>query len=237
MAPRLLSIPVLLYTLAAPAICAEATTLLPFAKGTAYDMVSGNLLYTETHHCQADRQYCKVYYQDSEGQTFLEKSLDYQAGLSAPALAVTDFRNGTTRRFNPETQQNLVVDAGFDNFVRYRWQELEAGAVIAFPFQGMGSEDPFDMRIARSTETGCSTDNLCLKINVDSWLLRPFVSPITLVYSRTSRSLLHYSGVSNIRDEQGVSLEVDIYYTYENIDDMTPATSELAISYRDASLD
>jgi hypothetical protein len=55
---------------------------------------------------------------------------------------------------------------------------------------------------------------LCLRVEVDSWLLGLVAPTIDLVYDRESQQLLRFSGVSNIRSADNKSQQVDIAYRY-----------------------
>ena len=135
--------------------------------------------------------------------------------MTAPSLRFEDYRRDREIRIHfAEDDGNLVVDAGFDNFVRAQWETLANGQPVRFRFRGVGFDAPIDMKIDLNDEDDCETGNLCLAINIDSWLLSNFVDPIQLSYSRGDRRLLRYSGISNLRDAGGDSMNVDIYYVY-----------------------
>ena len=110
----------------------------------------------------------------------------------------------------------MVIDAGFDNFVRSRWDELISGNSVQFPFLGVGFDKPINMRAIREKPANCDDDKVCLSIGLNSWLLGMLVDPIKLSYSRESRELLWFSGISNIVGESGETLSVDIHYQYES---------------------
>jgi len=192
---------------------AEESRLTPFAEGKAYDRQSGKLLYIEKHHCHASRQQCTVQYRDTNGALIASKDLDFRESEISPALIMEDHR--TARKIRIDTgNEELVIDAGFDNFVRGQWEALDAGERVNFRFQVAGFDAPLAMDIVRSDAPGCTTRELCLEVRADSWLVRAFVEPIQLAYSRTDRKLRRYSGISNLRDEQGESMDVDIFYEY-----------------------
>lgn len=197
----------------APALLAE-TQGLPTVMGNAYDRESGQLLYVEYHFCLGDHQLCTVQYRDSYGELFALKELDYRPNPIAPALTLTDYRRDHQIRVANSGAANLVVDAGFDNYVRRIWNDLERGKTARFPFLVAGFDKPFNMRAERADQQACGQDELCLEIKVDSWLLGILASPIELAYSREDRKLLRFSGVSNIKGKNGESLHVDILYAY-----------------------
>ena len=193
---------------------AEAPATL-FAVGTAHDSDTGYLLYREYHYCEQDRLLCTVEYRDTFGLIFAKKHLDYRQSPVSPALVFSDYRRGVEVRIPAGANQGVVVDAGFDNFVRSIWDTLVSGDSKKFLFLPMGFDAPFKMKAERSHASDCPPATLCLKIAVDSWFLGIITDPIELAYSRTERRLHKFSGISNIKAENGQSLSVDIHYRYD----------------------
>ena len=183
--------------------------------GKAYDRGTGYFVYSEHHICGEDRQLCTVQYRDSFGVIFAKKDLDYRHNPITPSLVMTDYRRGEEVRVPAMGQDNLVVDAGFDNYIRSIWEVLDAGDKAKFPFLIAGFDKPIKMMALRSKDDDCTATELCLEINLDSWLLGKFIAPIELSYSRAERRLLRFSGLSNIKDVNGGSLHVDIHYQYD----------------------
>ena len=107
-----------------------------------------------------------------------------------------------------------MVDAGFDNYVRQRWTELMGADPVRFPFLVAGRDSPLAMRAGPDRQSECNPAQLCLQVELDSWLLRMLVAPITLTYDRESRRLLRFKGISNLKDAAGNSQSVDIRYQY-----------------------
>lgn len=188
----------------------------PTVVGSAYNKDTGTFVYSEHHFCGEDQMLCTVQYRDSLGVIFAEKHLDYRQNPLSPSLLMTDYRSGVESRVTASEQENLVVDAGFDNFVRSIWDTLDAGDNAKFPFLVVGFDKPINMKALRSSAGDCTAAELCLDIKLDSWFLGMIIDPIELSYSRAQRRLLRFSGISNIKDENGESLNVDIHYQYED---------------------
>lgn len=184
------------------------------ALGSAYDQSSGHLLYTEAHSCDTAGIRCTITYRDSFGEIIARKQLDYRNNPLAPVIEMVDFRKGETLTVPARDSEDLVVDAGFDNYVRSVWDALEAGELVRFPFLVAGFDRPLKMRAQQNPEAQCSADELCLEIAVDSWLVGLLASPIELTYSRSDRKLRQFSGLSNLRGESGEKLVVDILYSH-----------------------
>ncbi len=182
--------------------------------GTATDLASGELYYTENHRCDPSGQACTVEYRDAGGELFARKRIDYSNSRNAPRLVFQDLRLGQTTRVGEQRDEGLVVDAGFDNYVRQHWGELAGGTVIHFPFLVAGREEPLPMRAQRQQDEACPPQRLCIDVSLDNWLLSMLAEPIRLQYDLATRRLLQFSGLSNISDSDGDSLSVRIDYRY-----------------------
>lgn len=199
----------------------------PFAEGTAFDRDSGAPLYRERHFCDAGLTQCTVRYVDNGGNLIARKELDYSQSATSPSLVLKDYRRDAEVRIPSAVDNAQVVDAGFDNFVRAQWDTLADGETVTFRFRGVGFDSPLDMKIGIDDKTDCDPANLCLAVNIDSWLLSSFLDPIQLHYSRSDRRLQRYSGISNLKGATGESLDVDIYYAYPDAGSTTPSSDEL----------
>ncbi len=183
-------------------------------KGEARDLRTGDLLYLEFHSCDELGLLCSVSYRGDAGEVFAEKSLDYTAAAIAPRLEMNDIR--LARELQVETAETgVVVDAGFDNFLRSNWEALDRGERVKFPFLLPGRDKPLPMSAERSSKD-CTPELLCVEVKLSSWFLAALTSPIELSYSRDSRRLMRYRGISNLRGPDGDSQMVDIRYLYQD---------------------
>ena len=206
-----------LLALAVPALAVERLLVV----GEARSLDDEELQYREYHHCSVDGRLCSVLYKDTEGQLFARKQVDYSESLRSPSLLIEDLREGSTLRIDGDFDADLVVDAGFDNYVRQRWSELAQGETVRFPFLVVGRDSPIRMKASRDEGNACDDGALCLTVTLDAWLLSMLVSPIELVYDDEKR-LTQYRGISNIRDAEGRSQSVRIEYRYpEDLDGST----------------
>ncbi len=186
----------------------------PDVIGKAFERGSDRLLYEEHHFCNEDTSLCQVFYLNATGDLFARKDIEYQKAPSAPGLLFRDFRKDLEIRIDPSEDSELVVDAGFDNYVRQRWGELSGGESIRFPFLIAGRDRPLAMRAGPDKDDECEESTVCLEIELDSWLLGMIVDPIELTYDRDTRRLLRFQGISNLKDDEGGSQQVDIRYQY-----------------------
>ena len=182
--------------------------------GEAFALESGSLLYREHHFCKDSASKCSIEYRDQDDQVFARKDLDYSINVLAPTLQFSDLRLSQHVSVDLSESVDLVVDAGFDNFVRSRWNDLSVGEPVDFEFKIVGREAPLKMVAHNKPEADCGMNSLCLEVRLNSWLLRRFVDPIRLTYDRDTRRLMRYQGISNIRAVDGGSLNVDIIYQY-----------------------
>ena len=195
--------------------CASASVQLAvYVVGEAFNNAGDTLLYREVHRCDEARTQCVIDYVSPVEVAIARKVVDYRGSASAPKVELEnlllDSRNAAVGN---AADRDLVVDAGFDNYVRSRWSELDDGQSISFPFLVLGREDPLPMRAVRR-EGECAEGGLCLEVAPDAWYLRLLVPPIVLTYDRETRRLLRYQGISNLRDDQGNNRQVDIRYRY-----------------------
>ncbi|RLQ22436.1 hypothetical protein DWB85_07400 [Seongchinamella sediminis] len=182
--------------------------------GSAYGVDDGELRYREIHQCSSDGDRCTVEYKNPAGEVFARKVVNYQDSLQAPSLEMQDLRHGETVRIKGDDGGELVIDAGFDHYVRRRWQQLVDGDTVRFPFLVAGRDKPLDMTARKAVGDDCPQGRMCFTVALDNWLLSRLVSPIWLEYDARDRRLLQFRGVSNIRDAEGRSQQVRIDYRY-----------------------
>lgn len=190
---------------------ARANDLAPYVSGRATHADSGEHLYSEAHFCSASGLRCRVEYTDPAGVLLAEKALDYSAGPNTPAVNLREPPDSEPLTLAATDAQ--VVDAGFDHFVRSRWDAFAAGEVVTFGFQALGFDRAFTMR-AEAVAADCDAAWLCLRVQVNSWFLRLVAQPIELAYLRGSRQLVRYRGVTNLRSAELRAQPVEIRYTY-----------------------
>jgi hypothetical protein len=225
-----------------PAVPVSAASHVGETIGRAYDLESDELLYSETHCVSDDGVKRDVFYRDAESKLIASKSLDYSSGVTTPSLVQHNlyssesievgFEQGMvsmevidaesreplkSAQAEPSQKLPVVIDAGFDFFVRQNWDSLVAGDSHEFQFPLADRESLVELRIQA---LGCSyptqTDQ-CFRLDVANWLLRILVKPIELGYDNEARRLTRFRGLSNIGDATGDGLVVDIRYDYEDI--------------------
>jgi len=210
--------------------------------GEAYDLKSNELLYRETHCVSSDTAAREVIYRNHEGRLLARKLLDYSSGATTPSfvqhnlysrelievalkddnltMTVQEIGNPEPKKaLSTQTDEKLpvVIDAGFDVFVRDHWETLVAGDKKYFLFPFAERSSLVELRIG---PTSCSYDNetdQCFRLDLSNWFLRMLVAPIELGYDVESKRLARYRGLSNIGDENGNGQVVDIQYRYRDL--------------------
>jgi len=210
--------------------------------GEAFAINSEELLYRETH-CQSDDKLThKVLYKNADGESIAHKSIDYGNGFSMPSFKQTNFqtseetevivdKNQVTLSFisaNREQKQKtfeknafsdlpMVIDAGFDAFIRENWDSLVAGDKLYFQFPLVTRSVVIRLRASASSCSFESSNSQCFKLEMSNWLYRMLADPIELGYDRDQKQLIRYRGLSNIENVSGVGLDVDIRYSYGDL--------------------
>jgi hypothetical protein len=208
--------------------------------GEAYDLNSERHLYSETHCVTGDPQAREVIYRDTDDRLIARKILNYRTGSATPSyvqhnlyagesiavevrqedidMTVRD-RAGTPRTVTTRVDARLplVIDAGFDAFVRSNWEELVAGQSKRFQFPFAARESLVELRISAARCSYEHGTDQCFRLELDNWLLKMLVDPIELGYDAGLKRLARYRGLSNIGDGRGEGQVVDIRYGYEDL--------------------
>jgi hypothetical protein len=204
--------------------------------GRAHDVETGALLYVESHAVSGSggpRETRVVSYRCANGATFARKTLDFGAARLAPDFALDDARSGVSEGLERGAQgvtvferdrgaparskllgnTDLIADAGFDEFVRARWEALEAGDALVVPFLVPSRLDTVKFRVRKTGETmieGQAANVFRLSVAGPlGWLL----PDIDVSYRRNDRRLLRYRGITNLRDGAGAMISAQIDFS------------------------
>jgi len=218
----------LLAVLALASTAGAQATDLAF-NGYARDPGTRRLLYVEAHYVRgfgSTGESRVVLYRCAGGaEAFARKELRYGTPREVPEFTLLDARTGYTEglRRTPRGPQvfqkplatatlrqatlpdsaGIVADAGFDEFVRRHWADLEAGRTLRFPFLVPSRLDflTFEVRKQREENIEGSAASV-IRLNL-SGVLGWFVPFIEVSYGKNDRLLHRYSGLTNIRDADG----------------------------------
>jgi hypothetical protein len=187
-----------------------------------------------------------VFYQSVNGELIAQKTLNYKTGRFSPSfvqknlhteeiisvqltdlkinMSVQDMREQQPATSNSEVVKDnlpLVIDAGFDAFVRQHWDSLVSGDRKWFRFPVATRSTLMAFRVDSSTCSYDSDVDQCFRLELSSWLFRLLADPIELGYDTVHQRLARYRGLSNIEDDNKQGQIVDIRYRYDDIDAFT----------------
>lgn len=212
---------------------AEETGTTAFT-GTAYDLDSGDLLYTEEHRLErADGvpQRETVRYLTPDGDELARKDMTYWEP-ARPAYRLTVVDPERTETVEPDADgvsvdsvesgflnwsddDNYVIDGGFHYFILDHFDTLLEGNSVEFQFLAPTRTRWLGLRL-RPVEQ--ADGQLKLELNVRNRLLSLVISDIELTYDIDSRRLLRYAGLTNLPKPGGGNYSAAIDYRYPGDD-------------------
>ncbi len=220
--------------LAASAVHAEKLTVI----GDAYALDTDELLYRELHYYSEDGLDHRVVYVAPDKTRMAEKSLNYRPGKSTPEvdhqawvypekiqiawdsdqllLAYTDNEEEESRAIL-DANRPLVIDAGFDNYVRENWPSLLTGASLEFYFPAPTRMSLVNLMIKQKLCGAGRDGDVCFSVNSSNWFIRLLLDPIELSYDKDTQQLSRFRGLGNMLDSDGNGLKVDIRYRYQGL--------------------
>lgn len=207
---------------------AAAPPPVEFIEGVARAPGDGRLLYRELHwtrHEGARLVERLVLYRCAAGNAFARKHLDYRDSAIAPAFTLEDARTGyreglrrgagaalfvrpgagEPERSAPLRAADAVVDAGFDEFVRTRWDALAAGRAVPIEFALPARLRSYRFELARvGAERVAGEPAWRFRLRLKGVL--GWIAPeVDVAYSQRTRRLLRFEGLSNLRAPGGDS--------------------------------
>ena len=208
--------------------------------GDAYGLETNVLLYSETH-CVGNGLEREVVYRDAGQQLIAHKILRYQGSLTAPSFVARNYYSREvisiesaphsitmsmmkmgesdpelveTVVVKPKPNMAVVIDAGFDNYVKSNWDKLATSESQVFQFPIATREILVELKISLKDCSYKTKTETCFSLEIDNWFLRLLSDPIELGYDTNLRRLSRYRGLSNIGDGDGEGLVVDLRYRY-----------------------
>jgi hypothetical protein len=204
--------------------------------GYARDLDSGRVLYVEDHAIvdggTPDERRVVLYRCADSRAPFARKLLSYGTERTRPQFHFEDARSGfaesltaadgrllvssrpgvfePTRTRALALSEELVADAGFDEFIRASWETLARGEPLEVSFLVPSRLEPVKFRVRRTghlTLNGASATTFRMSLaGVLGWVL----PDIEVSYRDHDRRLLRYRGLTNIRDAEGRLLSAQI---------------------------
>ena len=201
---------------------------------------NGNFLYCEFVDQISQHELRIDYVKDKK--VFASKELKYATDTTKPSVLQKDFRFGEVRQAEV-TEEKIklyyqessdkknssatiarkdvdVIDAGFDNFVRINWKELQSGKTLSINFASMAHLKALPLRISSQPLEKCGKDvnktrstYYCFYVEIDNTFLRMLLSDIKLTYDQQQR-LEQFNGVVNILSDKESNQTAKIHYYY-----------------------
>ncbi|WP_426281496.1 hypothetical protein [Lysobacter soli] len=209
---------------------AEGNTL-ERTTGRATDLRTGRLLYEEQHWIRTvgKERSRLVVYRCPDGRAFARKRVIDTALPGAPDFEFDDARDGyregvaggsgtrraywrasrsaPVRERTVAVDADTVIDAGFDAWVRTRWNLLASGSAARVQFVVPSRDARIPIRVQRVDAP--SADLVRFRLSLDSWL--DFVAPsMQVTYDATTRRLRTFEGLGTIRESDGAPMKVRI---------------------------
>jgi hypothetical protein len=221
----------------------------PYVVGIAKGLDDDSVIYQELHF-KHPNNIEEVRYLSPDNTVIAVKFIDYNKSLINPGFKQENMLSNETSKAHWENSQlqvsfgkkneipdivildefkpddeNLVIDAGFDNFIRKNWNSLLQGERIEYNFLLASRLTTFSMRVkktdCRNNETILNGPSLsgkkafiCFTTVLGNPFLRLITDPIYLKYNSASKSLFQFVGIGNINNEKGDTYHVNIIYTY-----------------------
>lgn len=200
----------------------------------AYDLDSGQIVYTEEHRYDASGHY-NVTYREPDGTTFGSKLADFSVSRFAPNIEQRNDRNGEMVRItrkNAETlsatyrenrkhgevteniaaSDNTVIDAGFHPYILAHWDSLIKGSSNRFEY--VVPSWLRNVTLAVAAIPCARSEQACFVIKPANKLVAMFAHSAELIYDAQTRQLLEFRGTSNIAKRDGEYHRVRIVYEY-----------------------
>lgn len=201
---------------------------------------NGSFLYCELVD-QPNQQELNIVYVKNK-KVFASKKLNYTSNPKTPSVLQKDFRFGEIRQADTTEKEitlhyqansnkknvsaNIgrkdvdVVDAGFDNFIRIHWDELQSGNTFSINFASMAHLKALPLRISSQPLEKCARNadkttsaHYCFYVEIDNAFLRMLLGNIKLIYDQQHR-LEEFNGVVNILSEKESNQTAKIRYYY-----------------------
>ncbi len=210
--------------------------------GEAFSKKSNKLLYREYHLIEGAQH--QVFYINSQNKLWAQKTLTYEDNLLSPTVKQHNVINGKKlsvthqnqqlqivfgskeKSVTPKHQHPLVIDAGFDHFIRAHWKLFAEGKAKNFDFvfsKGLRIISMQAKPISCKAKNDQRDSHRCFSLSPNNWALRLISNPISLEYNH-HQQLMYYSGRSNISNDQDRTPHVSIHYTHTSSEEENTAS-------------
>jgi len=197
----------------------------------------GKLVYLENHDFELEGDKIiksTTHYKDKNGKILAIFKNDYSKSLNAPENEMDDlfhkkksgvrYLNGKLLMFSHEYGKKeeskavkeykgklTVGGQGLHYYLVTHLEEVIKKGKLELKFLIPGRLDEYDfyLKVTKTEPTLVS-----FEIEIDNWFLRLFAPKLKLLYDRQKKRLLQYEGLSNLKNEKGDMMNVQIKYKY-----------------------
>ncbi len=209
--------------------------------GVVYDAETGKQVYTEQHLTVREETKARLEtrYVDVQDSLIGQRLVEYRDGkvvryeLEQPHIGRKEIVERTEdglliekiekdeRRAKQVTYKNpesIVIDAGFDDLIVRRWDELIEGQSLRVPFASTGQLDVVYLQLKRVDASNTVLEKagkVRFEMNAANPILRFLLDPVIIEYYTESKELASYRGISNLKDENDQAYQVFIEFQHD----------------------
>lgn len=203
--------------------------------GHAYEVGTAQHIYTEEYvdrYVNGRHIETITHYYDPDNILIVERELDFSASKLAPDFHTKDHRTGfeegakklgnnkvllyykedveaTLTEKIIEVPDPVVIDGGFNQFIKQNWPEIASGQEVLFHFTVSSRLDYFTLR---AVKTNLNTEQMTISVEPDNTVLRWLVDPIVVNYDVRTKRMNSYRGKSNITNADGKNYIAKLVY-------------------------
>jgi vacuolar-type H+-ATPase subunit F/Vma7 len=212
-----------------------------FATTLTYEGVAkikGKVVYTEKHEIKYDNKKLietETTYSDSAGKTVGVLKNNYELSLTVPDHTMDDIRSnnkhGTrlkgnqielfnqdagkeeeTKKIENKSDDGLIVASqGLHYYLVENYEELKKKKVVPLLFLIPGRLDSYEFVLKYK---GLKNEVDEFEVEINNWFLKLFAPSLILNYDPKTKQLVYYKGLSNLKNEKGEMMSVEINYKY-----------------------
>lgn len=208
-----------LFTVSITALASAGLDLV----GAVYDAKTNQLIYQERHNFSRvdGEEVMRSTFTAPNGDMIGLRTVEYQGDrvrayrMEQPGLNYKEsiLRNTEQIKIAGESQgkresievrpgniQDVVIDAGFSNFIVRNWSQLMEGQTLKFDFASTAQMDLVRLQV-RHRETVDEVE--MFNMTIANPILRLLLKPIEIGYFADTKQLAYYKGISNLKDDNG----------------------------------
>lgn len=199
-------------------------------KGDVHSLDSNKHLYSEQH--VIDQKRLTTDYTSPDGASIAKRELRFENGRVASyelhqlrhdktesvmrhgdTIKITTSDEGTTE-ITPANIDDIVIDAGFTNFILRNWDALTSGKTVTADLLSVARKEPIKLKLeaidpatSAMAKHGSTEGVSVFRMKISNPFLRFLVDPIDVGYYNDTKQMAFYQGLSNLLDEDGKQID------------------------------